>query len=234
MKQDFKTLWKNLAANKQNTARHSIQYCILKAMACEAEDKVAVATHFLRKALTPVTSQIKLANGRRPFDILVRYDASICSIWSKKVHPQILGVEIDDLLDEDEKELFTQIALAISPTKLVRNYTYFFTRQDIFDEYQLVQTAHAALELGAGLTPEEAKGLYFTCCGVENLDALENVENVLQSMKLPYVAFREPDIGNQKTAIGVFPVPEHRRGLLRNYNLLRFNRGSGPVGAEVW
>lgn len=233
MKQDIKTLWKNLANAKKNTARHHIQYCVLRAIASKAEDKLAVTKHFLRKSFSPVSNSFKLANGTTPFQVISNNKWAlrvVNKIWNAETrdwdnkYTDILGVPADELLDEEELKLYIDILSKISSTGLIRNYSYFFTRQDIFEEYQLVQTAHAALELGAKLSPDQVKDLHFTCCGVPDLEALEDVERVLESMKVPYVVFREPDIGNQKTSIGVFPLEEHRRGILRSYPLLRFNR----------
>jgi hypothetical protein len=237
MKQDFVTLWKNLATNKQNTRVHHVQYCILRAMAAKSEDKIEIARHFIRKAFAPVTKTTKLANGRTPFDILATWQTnasthSINNVWNAEAkkweqlltYRNVLGVPANELLDEEELKLYGNILQEVcSPGRLVRRYSYFFTRQDIFEEYQLVQTAHAALELGSKLTEDQVKDLHFTCCGVDDLEALENAERVLESMGVPFIVFREPDIGNQKTAIGVYPLEEHKRGLLRNYRLLRFN-----------
>jgi hypothetical protein len=216
MKQDFVTLWKN---GINHTAVHHAQLCILKAIVAKGDDKLAIAKHFIRQAFTPITKASKLANGRTPFD--TAYEQFRGYRWGGQ-HKIIFNLPIEDILDEDEQKLYHEIAKSLSEGGLVRRYSYFFTRQDIFEEYQLVQTAHVALELGSELTKEEVKDLHFTCCGVEDLEELEAVERVLQSIKAPYKVFREPDIGNQKTAIGVFPIEEHKRGLLRNYNLLRF------------
>ena len=216
MKQDFVTLWKS---NKEHSAAAHAQLCILKAISAKGEDKLAIAKHLIRKAFTPVSKATKLSNGRTPFD--TAQEQFRAYRWGGQ-HKTILGLPIEDILTEKESETYHSIAKALSDGGLVRRYSYFFTRQDIFAEYQLVQTAHAALGLGAKLSEEQVKDLHFTCCGVQDAEELEAVERVLQSMKLEYVVFREPDIGNQKTAIGVYPIEEHRRGLLRNYNLLRF------------
>lgn len=218
-KELIETTWKAAADQGRNTAAAHAQLCIFRAIAAKDEDKLAVAKHLLRKAFTPVTKTTKLANGRTPFDTVQEQFRGYR--WGG-THKTFLGVPLTDILNEEEEEQYHEIAKALSGGGVVRRYSYFFTRQDIFDEYQLVQTAHAALELGAKLTPEQVKDLHFTCCGVADLHDLEAVERVLQTMKLDYVVFREPDIGNQKTSIGVYPVEEHKRGILRGYNLLRF------------
>ena len=111
----------------------------------------------------------------------------------------------------------------------MKRYAYFFTRQDIFREYQLVQTAHVAMKLGARLGKgEDPDNTYFTCVGVRNLEALMAVETILQHFKLPYEIFNEPDMANedyptgQFTAIAVHPVDEDKRDILLAFNLLKF------------
>jgi hypothetical protein len=219
IKEDIKSAWNNLSDNKANNSIHHAQMCILRAMMSKEEDKIAVAKHLLRKAFTPVSKTTKLAGGRIPFDTVSQQFNSYR--WGGK-HPTLLGVSFDSLLSEEEIDEYHSIAKEFAGKSLVRRYSYFFTRQDIFEEYQLVQTAHAALELGSHLSSEEVQDLHFTCCGVEDLEALESVERVLTVMKVPFITFKEPDIGNEKTAIGVYPIEEHKRGVLRSYNLLRF------------
>lgn len=118
-------------------------------------------------------------------------------------------------------------------------YAYFFTRQDIFPEYQLVQTAHVAHKLGymsavtwgkdeeLDLRDGQVKAThpdntYFTCVGVRNQDALYAVAEILDKFGFKYETFSEPDIGGEMTSIGVYPVHEDYKGPLQAFNLLRF------------
>lgn len=112
---------------------------------------------------------------------------------------------------------------------MTKRYSYFFTRQDIFKEYQLVQTAHAAMKLGFNLNEQEdPDNTYFTCVGVRNLDALMAIEKILQKFGFKYEIFNEPDMANedyptgQFTAIAVHPVDEDKRDVLLAFNLLKF------------
>ena len=103
----------------------------------------------------------------------------------------------------------------------MKYYSYFFTRQDLYNEYQLVQTAHVALELGNRLRPDQIENLHFACCGVENLAELKRVQRDLEKLGHEYVVFYEDDI-QEETAIGVYPIAEDERGLLKNERRLRF------------
>jgi len=228
---EINTIWKSRHKAGINTARDTIHYCVLRAVMAKGEDKLAIAKHLIYKAFKPITNVNKLSNGAIPFQVFNTYPNNLPI---KMGRPEILGHHFTEVLNEDEMKTFSEILnyLCDGGHKLTRHYSYFFTRQDIFAEYQLVQTAHAALELGNQLTPELVKGLYFTVCGVPTLDDLDQVERVLDSMGLKYVTFREPDIGNEKTSIAVHPVPEHKKGLLKNYGLLKFM--NTPQGKEVW
>lgn len=108
---------------------------------------------------------------------------------------------------------------------MTKRYAYFFTRQDIFKEYQLVQTAHVAMKLGTKLaSTEDPDNTYFTCVGVRNLEALVAVEKILYEFGFKYEFFIEPDLnGGEMTAIAVHPVDEDKRDILLAFNLLRFN-----------
>jgi hypothetical protein len=234
MLQNIKTLWKSLADSKSITAVNVIQYGILRALATNAPDKITIAKRILRRSFTPVTRQVKLANGHPAFNamdksvnnassFIERYNRTTYK-WEKSP-ALMLGVPSNELLTPEEIEEYNTIYDAVRKTgAIARHYSYFFTRQDIFNEYQLVQTAHVALELGNKLPPEAIKDLHFTVCGVPDLEALRDVQKLLETWNAPHVVFREPDIGNQLTSIGVYPVAEHKRGVLKSYNLLRFNR----------
>lgn len=121
-----------------------------------------------------------------------------------------------------------------------RFYSYFFTRQDISPEQQLVQTAHAALLLGVnsqrgkdavevienspvqqfgkGINPGET---YFTVVGVRNLDGLMAARSILEKFGFKYEMFFEPDINDEPTSIAVYPVHEKHRGPLMAFGLLK-------------
>ena len=106
----------------------------------------------------------------------------------------------------------------------MKRYLYTFTRQDIFREYQLVQTSHVAYKLGSVLGKDaDADNTYFTCVGVRNVDALIAVEKILSEFGYKYETFCEPDLNDgELTAIAVHPVDEDKRDVLLAFNLLKF------------
>lgn len=125
----------------------------------------------------------------------------------------------------------------------MKYYSYFFTRQDISPEQQIVQTAHAAFKLGVKsqrvvddgksdpnfvpcqineqIDPSET---YFTVIGVRDLAALIAVERILEKFGYRYEAFFEPDLRDgELTSIGVYPIFEYHRDVLKAFNLLKIN-----------
>jgi hypothetical protein len=107
---------------------------------------------------------------------------------------------------------------------MTKRYAYFFTRQDIFKEYQLVQTAHVAYKLGSKMGKDaDPDNTYFTCVGVRNLEALNAVAKILDQFSICYEVFIEPDLNSgEMTAIAVYPIDEDKRDILLAFNLLKF------------
>lgn len=126
----------------------------------------------------------------------------------------------------------------------MKHYAYFFTRQDISPEQQIVQTAHAAFQLGVhsqrvidngkadanfvpcqineNIDPTET---YFTVIGIRDLAALNAVERILEKFGYRYEKFFEPDLKDGEfTSIGVYPISEFHRDVLMAFNLLKVDR----------
>ena len=121
----------------------------------------------------------------------------------------------------------------------MKHYAYFFTRQDISPEYQVVQTAHAAFQLGVNSQRWKAKppenqqvmddvhgeDTYFTVVGVRNMAALNAVEMILEKFDIQYEMFFEPDLnGGEYTSIAVYPIAEDKKGPLDAFNLLKIDK----------
>lgn len=102
-------------------------------------------------------------------------------------------------------------------------YVYVFVRQDLSNEQQLVQAAHATLVLGNKLK-RDVNELYFTVIGIPQLIDFRKVMNDLNTHGTQYETFYEPDQGNTLTAIATHPISKDQRGILKDYKLLKFNR----------
>ena len=107
----------------------------------------------------------------------------------------------------------------------MKHYSYFFTRQDISPEQQLVQTAHSALCLGVRAKEEGVKiepdTLNFVVVGVRDLAGLLAVQEILEKFDFDYEIFRESHFNDEPTSIAVYPVSEYARGILRAFNTLK-------------
>jgi len=124
----------------------------------------------------------------------------------------------------------------------MKYYAYFFTRQDISPEQQIVQTAHAAFQLGvysqrfstdtsSGLRPCQSneqimpEETHFTLIGVRDLGALNAVERILKKFGYRYEKFFEPDLKDGEfTSIAVYPIAADHRDVLMAFNLLKIQK----------
>ena len=90
------------------------------------------------------------------------------------------------------------------------------TRRDLSAGYQSVQSTHAAIQF-VFEHPEIAniwfKDPYLAQLSVENEDALKHLIHKLQKNDIKYSIFREPDLGNEITAIAIEPSDKARRML---------------------
>jgi hypothetical protein len=96
---------------------------------------------------------------------------------------------------------------------------YILVRRDLSSPQQAVQSCHAAIEaaLSFGRLPDHPSVII---CGIATEAKLENALCRLNALGIRCHAFREPDIGNQLTAIACEPVYGEQRRIFRQYQLL--------------
>jgi peptidyl-tRNA hydrolase len=98
------------------------------------------------------------------------------------------------------------------------------TRRDLSPGQQTVQSCHAVAEicLRHGNDPVIAEWgkdhKTMVILGVDNKDEIERWESKLEALDVPCEMFREPDIGNEPTAIAIHPSCD--RKLVKNLPLL--------------
>ena len=78
---------------------------------------------------------------------------------------------------------------------------YVIVRKDISISQRAVQAGHAVAEFLLRGPLSRWKNGTLIYLGVKGLIQLENLKFKLDTLKIPYVEFREPDIGNEVTAI---------------------------------
>lgn len=86
-------------------------------------------------------------------------------------------------------------------------YHYVIVRDDLPRGTALAQTVHAAGESSGGDLPPDTRAVVLAAKDVSHL---ERVEADLVARGIPHRAIREPDLGNQLTAIGLVPLTNRR------------------------
>lgn len=107
---------------------------------------------------------------------------------------------------------------------------YVIVRKDLTPPQRAVQSAHAAIEAGRAFLPPNTKHddclenhPHLVICEVKDEKKLKSTEKKLQENQIQYRVFKEPDIGDQMTAIATEPIhsEDDRRNTLRRYQLLQ-------------
>lgn len=221
--QDYKQAWKDRANQKNITSFDIFNLCLMKAIKSKSNiDKTKLAWAILQASFSPVTNKNKLTNGHDRWAAVAQ--ASWKAKWIKNT--DWLLSHLNDLEFKVYQELAADINKSIW-TKAVpeKQYSFFFVRQDISPEYQLVQNSHVALKLGAALAEDRIKSdeLYFACIGTENLDSLHQIYEDFMHQGVRTVAFYEPDIKNELTAIATYPIAASEKAFLSHHKRLTFN-----------
>lgn len=218
---NWKDHWKLVANNKNNTARHMVQYCILKALTAKSQNKVEIAQSMLRAAFTPVTNERQLANGRSQFDTLES------TLYRSERRPsKIFGLDLSLFFDEAGYEEYVNLISLVLGSKIKENepdYVFIFVRQDISNEQQAVQAAHATYVAGSNIPADVvAEHVHFVLVGVPGEEELTEAAKLIDKNKILYHEFREPDLGDSLTALATQPMKEHAKRFLRAYRTLKF------------
>lgn len=219
---NWKSHWKLVANNKNVTARHMAQYCILKALSAKANNKVEIAQALLRRAFTPVSNKNELANGREPFDTI----QNILYRLTFHKNATIFGFENNLILDDEGYEDYKNLLVELNKVDLKAEepeYMFIFVRQDISREQQAVQAAHATFKAGTTWRHANPDKTNFVLIGVPDLEELNEVEEAFKAKDFyGFVKFVEPDLGDTATAIATAPIKEHRKSFLKQYKTLTF------------
>lgn len=226
----LKQLWKELARAKKATGQDTYDCCLIRAIKAkysetlteEERDQAMVrkAFDYLQDAFRPITKKLKLENGRRKWDCIWKFAGNIyfkgplflCMNDAEKRIYDNLTKEIKRIVNKDE----------VPENRREIEYSYFFVRGDLSKEYQLVQNSHVALALGAelGRLGYDTSNLYFWCCGAESEDELSSIKAHIEKRGYRTIEFREPDIGNQVTAIASFPIKNKHRQFMKVFDKL--------------
>ena len=103
-------------------------------------------------------------------------------------------------------------------------YVYVFVRNDLSYAQKAVQSAHAAVEACRWYLDEDLPHPSIIILVVKNEAKLKKVEEEIKNMEggvFHYEAFREPDMGNEMTAIATGPLYGDQRDMFKRYQLLK-------------
>lgn len=226
--QNFTNVWKSLAKAKQITAADVFIYNIFRAMVAKNLSKEGVALGLLQRAFTPVTKPIKLASGRRPYDVLDK-------VWRQI---NIQEYELNQFKSKDSPTTLRECLETVEEIKLYNRlkdtvtqelgkhskdfYTFIFVRQDLSREQQVVQSNHATLVLGSKLIDYDPTKLNFVLCGAKDLHEIEQIKASVNWNGIETVEFTETDLNNEVTAIASFPMSVSKKRCMRRYKILTY------------
>lgn len=98
---------------------------------------------------------------------------------------------------------------------------YVFVRTDLSHSQRAVQSAHAAVEVARrGHVPPSDPVPNLVMLGIASECELLLIAESLIPLDIPFVAFREPDMGDSLTAVATAPVSHAMRRHFRRYQLL--------------
>lgn len=83
---------------------------------------------------------------------------------------------------------------------------------------QIVQASHASYEAGRYANPD-GEIPHLVLCEADSEVTLRGEIERLEFFKIPYIIFREPDIGDQITAIATLPIPSQQQKKLAGWKL---------------
>jgi hypothetical protein len=92
-------------------------------------------------------------------------------------------------------------------------------RTDLTLPQQFCQAIHAAYEAGLHLTEPTNDIHYTVVCQVPNEEALLKAQHDIERKGIRTIAFQEPDLGNQTTALATEPIVADDRRKLAKYKL---------------
>ncbi len=95
-----------------------------------------------------------------------------------------------------------------------------FVRRNLSGPQIAVQSCHAVIE-STKSNPYQGEHPSVIICGVKTEKDLEKVINYLAEKNIKCFPFREPDIGNQLTAVSTALVEEDQRQLFRKFQLFK-------------
>ena len=101
---------------------------------------------------------------------------------------------------------------------------YCITRKDLSYPQRAVQSSHALLNATRdGLIPSDIEHPHLIICELPSEEKLHQFMHTLEIAGIRHSTFREPDRGNELTAIACEPISGEKRSIFRKLQLLRIH-----------
>jgi peptidyl-tRNA hydrolase len=97
---------------------------------------------------------------------------------------------------------------------------YILIRNDLSNAQKAVQACHAAIESSRQFTKPTDEHPSVILCSVKNENKLLKCAKELEDLGIEHTIFREPDIGNQATALASKPLIGKDRKAFSRFQLL--------------
>jgi hypothetical protein len=236
MMKDYREVWRDLANGDGPTAHDAFVRCLIKAARAKVDGndvtRTDVAVSLLQGAFSPITNENKLNNGQRPFGTLyaVIHYHYLCVRLGEVI--SLGGVPLTDMMSGDEFNEFKLIVAGLHVMAkddtlvdvMKKRYVFTFVRQDISEEQQLVQTAHATGKGGAAFGSGYASA-HFVVVGVPDGISLK-LARVDVDRHFKTVGFDDVLSSGKSdlTSFTTAPITSGRKRALSGYDKLSFRR----------
>lgn len=204
-RETLRRAWKQVAASDAS-AGLQIQYCLMKALIANTNEKNKLALNMIYHSFTPITNATKLANGQRPYEA-VKDALTWVSVFGSKS-------PLYALLDAETETAYLHMLMNIikSASRLEKmrrddaTCLYLYVRNDLPPEQITIQVAHLTYESGyllATMGAEQHPNIIVF--GITSEEAMEVKLAALPSTRiLGHV--REEKLGNVMTGFVLKPM----------------------------
>ena len=102
-----------------------------------------------------------------------------------------------------------------------KKYVYIFIRKDLPNSQKVVQSCHAALEVGRRFVSSHDVHPSMVLIGVKGKIQLENVAKKVKTQGFRLMEFFEPLFDGEMTSFATEPISDEERGFFKRFNLIK-------------
>lgn len=235
---NFNEIFRLKAQQNLNTSTDHVILCAYKALNSKTNSsRLDIFLSLLERSFTPISNKNKLNNGMTPYWALTVLLAGNRLYNNTDVPTPSLASILDEVAeDPNERQNFFDIIreaynhLSKSNTLPTAYYSYIVVEPTLSKAQQIVQAAHAAIELGFVCSQKNIPvdnlhlvlvhpwetGFITEYTGIDLAMTCE----FFDEFGVDYVEFREPDLDNIRTAIATLPVAKRNRSAFKGLPLI--------------